>query len=181
MSNLEQLASLVATHNAIDKRIADLIGRPALRGHVGEWIAQEIFGVTLEDSAVQKAFDGRFRGAPRAGKTVNVKWSGKREGLLNINPKGVPDYYLVMTGPKAAPMTSRGQTLPWVITEVFLFDAPALLQRLRERGVTLGTATSVRQHEWEAARVYPDEAPGAPLKLTDAQREALKLFAETGG
>ena len=62
MSNLEleQLASLLARRNAIDEQIAALIGRPAIRGHVGEWIAHEIFGVTLEESAVQKGFDGRF-------------------------------------------------------------------------------------------------------------------------
>ena len=183
MSNLEleQLASLLARRNAIDEQIAALIGRPAIRGHVGEWIAHEIFGVTLEESAVQKGFDGRFADGPLAGKTVNVKWYGKREGLLDINPDGVPDYYLVMTGPKAVAMTSRGQTRPWVITEVFLFDAPALVERLRRLGRRLGVAASVRQHEWEAARVYPAAAPRARLTLTDAQREALKLFAETGG
>ena len=56
-----------------------------------------------------------------------MKWYGKRKGLLDINSAGALDYYLVMTRPKAAPMTSRGQTRPWVITEVFLFDAPALV------------------------------------------------------
>ena len=137
-----------------------------------EWIAQEIFRVTLEENAVQKGFDGRFADGPLVGKTVNVKWYGKREGLLDINPAGVPDYYLVMTGPKAVAMTSKGQTRPLVITEVFLFDAPALVKRLPR----LGVAASVRQHEWEAARVYPEAAPRARLTLTDAQREALELF-----
>ena len=175
------MASILARRNAIDEEIATLIGRPAVTGHVWEWIAHRIFGVTLARTAVQKGFDGRFAAGPLATKTVNVKWSGKREGLLNINPDGVPDYYLVMTGPKLAPTTSRGQTRPWVITEVFLFDAPALVERLRRRGVKLGVATSVRKHEWEAARVYPAAAPGARLTLSDAQREMLKLFAETGG
>ena len=177
MSNLEQLASLLARLNAIDEKIVALVGRRALRGPVGEWIAHEIFGVTLEESAVQKGFDGRFTDDPLAGKTVNVKWYGKRTGVLDINPDGVPDYYLVMTGPKAVARTSRDQTLPWVITEVFLFDAPALVKRLPRVGV----AAYVRQHEWETARVYPAAAPRARLTLTDAQREALTLFAETGG
>ena len=178
---LKQMASLLARRNAIDEEIAALIGRPAGAGHVWEWIAHKIFGVTLVGTAVQKGFDGRFAAGPLAKKTVNVKWSGKRQGLLNINPDGVPDYYLVMTGPKAAAMTSRGQTRPWVITEVFLFDAPELVERLRRRGVKLGDATSVRTQEWEAARVYPTAASGARLTLSDAQREAMKLFAETGG
>ena len=87
--------------------------------------AHKIFGVTLAKSGVQEGFDGWFAGGPLAGKTVNVKWYGKREGMLDINPDpdGVLDYYLVMTGPK----TSKGQTRPLVITEVSLFDAPALV------------------------------------------------------
>jgi len=175
------MASLLARRNAIDEEIATLIGRPAVAGHVPEWIAQRIFGVTLVGTAAQKGFDGRFAAGPLATRTVNVKWSGKHDGLLNVNPDGVPDYYLVMTGPKAAPTTSRGQTRPWVITQVFLFDAPELVARLRSRDVRLGAATSVRQHEWEAARVYPVAAPGARLTLSDTQREALKLFAQSGG
>ena len=181
MSQLEQLASLLAKRNGIDKEIAGLISRPALKGHVGEWIAQESFGVKLEESAAQRGFDGRFADGPLAGKTVNVKWYGKREGILDINPDGVPHCYLVMTGPKAAAMTSRGQTLPWVITEVFLFDAPALVKRFRVQKRRLGVAAYVRQHEWEAARIYPEAAPGPLLTLTDVQQGALRLFAETGG
>ena len=62
---------------------------------------------------------------------------------------------------------------------MFLFDAHELVNRLRKRkpNVRLGIATGVPKHEWEAARVYPEAAPGARLTLTDAQREALKLFA----
>ena len=45
---LRRLASLLESRNDIDEEIAHLIGRPAIRGHVGEWIAQEIFGVRLE-------------------------------------------------------------------------------------------------------------------------------------
>ena len=169
------------SRNAIDKKIAALIGRPAIRGHIGEWIAQEIFRVTLEKDANQKIIDGRFADGPLDKKTVNVKWYGKRERILDIkpDPDGVLDYYLVMTGSPAGAVTSRGQTRPLVITEVFLFNAPELVKRLRKRGVNLGVATSVRQHEWEEARVYPEAAASVPLTLTDAQREELKLFAET--
>ena len=177
MSNLEQLASLLARRNAIDDEIAALVDRPATRGHVGEWIAREIFGVTLASNAVQKNFDGWFAGGPLVDKTVNVKWYGERAGYLDIKPDGVPDYYLVMTGPKAPATSSRGRTLPWVVTEVFVFDAPALVGRLRVIGRKLGIATYVRQHEWKRARVYPVAAPEPPLTLTDTQREALRLFA----
>ena len=181
MSNLKQLASHLARRNAIDEKITALIGRPAIRGHVGEWIAQEIFGVTLAEAATQKGFDGRFADGPLAGKTVNVKWYGKREGMLDINPDADLDYYLVMTGPKATAVTSRGQTRPWVIEAVFVFDARAMVAQFRKQKRKLGIASSVRQDEWEAARVYPEAAPRALLTLTDSQREALKLFAEAGG
>ena len=176
MSNLKQISSLLARRNAIDEKIAALIGRPAISGHVGEWIAQEIFKVKLAKSANRKGFDGRFTGGPLAGQTVNVKWYSKREGLLDINPASVPDNYLVLTGPKAEATTSKGQTRPLVITEVFLFDASALVEQFKVQKSRLGVAASVRQHEWKTARVYPKAAPGARLTLTDAQREALKLF-----
>ena len=180
VSNLERLACLLARRNATDKKITALIGRPATRGNVGEWIAQTIFGVELEEAANQRGFDGRFADGPLAGKTVNVKWYGERAGVIDINPHAVPDYYLVMTGPKAVAKPARCRSLPLVIAEVFLFDAPALVERLRRRGVRLGIGASVRKVEWEEARVYPAAAYGARLPITDAQQEALKLFTETG-
>ena len=97
MDKLKELARLIRQRNEIAREIGALIGRPALVGHIGEWIAQEVFSMRLEDSAVQKGFDGRFCAGPLVGKTVNVKWYGKREGLLDVNPDGVPDLYLVMT------------------------------------------------------------------------------------
>ena len=66
----------------------------------GSGSSQEIFKVTLAKYANRKVIDGWFAGGPLAKKTVNVKWYGKREGLLDINPGGVPDNYLVLTGPK---------------------------------------------------------------------------------
>ena len=56
-----------------------------------------------------------------------------------------------------------------------------MVKQFREQKRRLGVASYVKQHEWEAARVYPEAAPRARLTLTDAQREGLKLFAETGG
>ena len=179
MSNLEQMASLLAERNPIDEKIGALIGHPAIRGHIGEWIAQEIFKVKLAKSRSNRCIDGCFTDGPLAGKTVNVKWYGKREGILDISPDPakVLDCYLVMTGPKPVAMTSRGQTRPLVIKEVFLFDARALVEQFRVQKRRRGVASFVLKHEWEEAEVYP--AASARLTLTDAQREALKLFAET--
>ena len=112
-----------------------------------------------------------------AGKSVNIKMYGKREGLLDIGEEYVPDYYLVLAGPKATQLTSKGATRPWVIEEVFLFDGPALVGRLRARGVKLGVATSVVLAEWEATRIYPT-SEDSPLKIDENQERLLMLFGE---
>ena len=108
MNDLEQIASLLVRRNAIDEKIADLTARPAIRGPVGEWIAHKIFRVTLEEDATKECIDGCFTDGPLAGKTVNVKWYGKREGLLDINPacfpKGLPACLSLREGPN-----DRGQ------------------------------------------------------------------------
>ena len=167
MTNLEQLASLLARRNPIDDEIAALVDRPATRGNVGEWIAREIFRVKLAEKANKEGFDGWFADGPLTGETVNVKWYGKRTGILDIKPHGGPEYYLVMTGPKAAAASARGQSLPWVITDVFLFNGPALVEQLRRTGRNVGVAAGVRQHEWEAARIHPGTAVNAPMTLSE--------------
>ena len=100
---------------------------------------------------------------------------GKREGILDIRSEYLPDYFLVLTGPKSSAADSHGTTRPWVINEVFLFEARPLIDRLVTRGVKLGAATSVRAAEWEDARIYPVTS-GAPLKLTRVQEDEIRLF-----
>ena len=173
-NELGDLASLLAERNAVDAKIAAIIGRPAQAGHLGEYIGSEILGIQLEASAVQAGFDGRFRDGPLAGKTVNIKLYGKREGVLDICEEHVPDFYLVLAGPKSSALTSKGSTRPLVIKEVFLFDAPALIARVRKRGVKLGDATSVISDEWETARIFPPSSK-APLALSDQQVGLLRL------
>ena len=97
------------------------------------------------------------------------------ESILDINPNHVPDFFLVFTGPKVPAGSSRGKTRPWIVEEVFLFGAPPLVERLRKRGVKIGIATSVRQAEWEAARIYPGDQ-NAPLYITPEQERMLGLF-----
>jgi phosphoglycolate phosphatase-like HAD superfamily hydrolase len=78
-------------------------------------------------------------------------------------------------------MSSRGQTRPWIIEGVYLFDAQALVDELKRRGVKLGIATSIRQRLWAEAEIYPAQRCGL-LELSDEQRAALKLFgAEASG
>ncbi len=178
--NLNRLADLLRRYNAVGDAIAGVIGRPAERGHVGEYIAAHIFNITLERSARKRARDGRFMAGALAGRTVNVKWYGKQEGVLDLHARGAPDYYLALTGPAGSAASSRGATRPWVIESVYLFEARRLLQDLRARGVKIRTGSSVRQALWSAAEVYP-EPRNTTLVLTQEQRDLLVLFGLAHG
>ena len=57
---------------------------------------------------------------------MNIKWYLKREGLLDTTESAALDYYLVLTGPPSAALSSRGTTRPWCIQAVFLFDTRQL-------------------------------------------------------
>jgi hypothetical protein len=179
-NDLKRLADLVRRYNVIGDAIADVIGRPAERGHVGEYIAAQIFDITLEQSARKRASDGKFIAGPLAGRTVNVKWYGKQEGVLDLHARRAPDFYLALTGPAGPAVSSRGTTRPWVIQFVYVFDARRLLEDLRARGVSIHTGSSVRQALWKAAEVYP-ESRNAGLVLNQAQRDLLGLFGPARG
>jgi hypothetical protein len=172
---LDRLALLLRQRNALDADIGSILGRPMTSGHAGEWIGSRVFDIELEASATAAAIDGRFRTGPLAGRTVNVKWYLLREGALDMTESDVLDYYLVVTGPPATAATARQRLRPWVITNVYLFDARALAEDLRGRGRRIGTASSVRNEHWAAAEVYPRNGDRV-LQLTQQQRDALARF-----
>jgi hypothetical protein len=174
MDALSTVASLLRARNSIDADIARIMNRPMTAGHLGEWIASVIFDIALEESAVARAIDGRFRSGPLAGRTVNVKWYLKREGLLDVTEHPSLDYYLVLAGPRSSVLTSRGGTRPWTIDSVYLFHAASMADALRVRGAKIGVASSVRNADWDAAEVYPRASPLLPL--SNRQREWLQLF-----
>ena len=173
---LEHLASLIGRRNEIDNEISAIIGRPAHPGHVGEFVASEIFGIDLAESAVQKGIDGHFSSGPLAGKSVNIKKYSTDQGLLDIVLESPPDFYLVLTGLRIPPVSSRGTTQPWTIESVFLFDAASLVQQLRQRVVKIGVATSVRRHQWNEAEIYPS-ANNRALRLTSDQTSMIRMFS----
>jgi hypothetical protein len=166
-----EVAALLRERNMIDARISAITNRPMVAGHLGEWLASQLFEIDLEPSAAAKAIDGRFATGPLAGKTVNIKWYGKREGMLDMSSSDVLDYYLVFTGPKAAATTSTGGIRPMRIDACYLFEARGLLARQLERGVKVGIASSVLAAEWAAAEVYPE--PNSPLLEIDDEAVAL--------
>jgi hypothetical protein len=92
VDELARLAQLLKQRNLVDKEIAAIIGRPALSGHIGEFLAARIFDIDLEHSASTKGLDGRFSKGPLTGKSVDVKYVGKQEGLLDLSPTFPVDY-----------------------------------------------------------------------------------------
>lgn len=183
MEAVALLAELLKARNAIDNIIAAQIGRPAEKGHVGEYIAAQVFGIGLEFSAAHKGSDGHFVAGPLACRAVNIKWHAKNDGLLAIptdpDKGGLPDDYLVLTGPRVPAMASRGTARPWVISAVYLFDARELVGQLQAQGTKLGVATSIRKERWQAAQIYPEQH-NPRLPVTAEQRALLALFAPTG-
>ena len=156
---------------AVDRKISALIGRPALIGHLGEFIASWVFDIELEQSASHKGSDGHFRGGPLARKTVNVKWYALHEGILDIHSEPDTDYYLVLSGPPASAENRRVRD--WVVESVFLFDTTELLAAL---GGKTGIAAGVKKDLWSHAEIHPN--PNNPrLVLTAEQRSLLALFA----
>ena len=174
-TDLEVLAEAIKQKNVVDAEIAQIIGRPAERGHVGEYIAARVFGITLEKSASKKGIDGWFTTGSLARKTVNIKWYGKMEGILDVTLEKLPDYYLVMAGPNAPAKSSRGEIRPWVISYVYLFNARDLIRELKMQGLKIGVAASVRNHLWEEAEVYPEQRNSQLLPSED-QKRLLALF-----
>jgi len=177
IEELKRVAELIRRRNALDTEIARITRRPTLPGHLGEWVASRIFDIQLEGSAVAKAIDGRFVSGPLAGRTVNIKWYGKREGLLDVVTDPRLDYYLVLTGPRAPAEPSRGGTRPLVITATYLFGARGLLEMLRARGVKVGVATSVISQAWSDAEIFPRQA-NRELAISPDQRAALAAFGD---
>ena len=172
---LQHLASLVGQRNSLDVRIAEALGRPALTGHFGEYVASIVFGIELHSSAAQRGSDGVFTSGGLAGRRVEIKYYPINESILDLKIDGTPDFYLVMTGPRKAAASSRGEVRPWVIEAVYLFDGVALVGKLRERRVKIGTGTSVRREFWNEAEVYPKHN-NPVLGVSEEQAYLLGLF-----
>jgi hypothetical protein len=174
-SDLQFLASLVKSRNTVDAKIANIIGRPTHLQDLGEFIAEAIFGIALAESASHKDSNGRFTYGPLAGHSVDIQWYIRRDGEMNIKPDSLPDYYLVLAGPKSGVATMRSLANPWTIESVFLFDAHKLVEVLRERNVKIGAATSVIGVLWDRAEIFPRQVNNL-LLLSEEQRSQLTLF-----
>lgn len=176
MNELQKLAELIHCRNQVESDISKLVGRPAALGNLGEYIAERVFSIRLTKNAAHQSIDGYFSQGPLAPCSVNIKWYAIREGMLDILPGFLPDYYLVLAGPTPS-LTSQLQirSRPWKICSVHLFDANQLVDNLEERGVRVGAASSVRRDLWEAAEIYPSANCSLYL-LSSVQQNLLKLY-----
>lgn len=175
MDSLKELVQLLKERNAIDDKISSIITRPALTGHIGEYIAGHIFNIKLHTEANHRGSDGIFASGILKGKSVNIKYYGKEENILDINAKELPDFYLVLTGDKGNEVYSKGKTRPFVIKSVFLFDAKKLVDKLTIRKVKIGVATSVTSFMWDEACIFPKE--NEILTLTEEMKHLLYNFS----
>lgn len=176
INDLARLAQLVATRNQTAAKITEIIGRPANLGHIGEFVASVVFDIQLEESATVKGIDGVFRSGSLNGRSVNIKWYAKLEWTLAITPNHLPDFYLVLAGPRSTSLSSRDEIRPWLILSVHLFDAAAVVASLADSGVQIGVATSVRQALWHEAGIYPSH--NHRFEVSTEQRRMLALFGE---
>jgi hypothetical protein len=174
MSNLPQLASLLKSRDTIDSKIATLVGKAVGVQAVGEYIASTTFGIALEEKNTHKSSDGYFTRGPLAGQTVDVQWRIRHDGILHLKTDPLPDYYLVFVGSKEL-ANLHTLSIPWVIESVYLFHAGELYAALRERGVLIGTGTSITGPLWDRAEIYPMQRNNQ-LILSAQERAELALF-----
>ena len=93
-TDLEHLADLIRKRNENEVAITRVIDRPALLGHIGEYIASQVFNIALAPNAANPRIDGWFRSPALAGKSVDVKTYAKREGVLDNQAGTTPGLLL---------------------------------------------------------------------------------------
>ena len=175
MNNLKKLSNLLSKRNLIEGEIGKIIGRPAITGHLGEYIASNIFDIKLSESASHKGLDGYFQSTVLKGASVNIKWYLVQGNLLDITPLYLPDYYLVMLGSSTNQSSSKGKIYPAKIGSVHLFKSSLLVSQLNKKGVKIGTATSVSKDMWDIAEIYPRQK-SCEILVTEEQKELIELF-----
>ena len=67
-----------------------------------------------------------------------MKWYGKHEGVLDITPSALPDFYLVLSRPQAAGSSSRSGVSP-LCRIGHPFDATVLVATLSQIGLKMGS------------------------------------------
>ena len=174
MDNLNSLAKLIKNRNLIDKEISKIIDRPAEKGHIAEFIAFKVFPIKMHENKSTKDFDGFFTDGDLKGKKVDIKYHSVNEYLLNLNSNVEYDVFLlVFTGPYKPAASSKGQTRPFCISNVYLFNEMKLCEELRGERVKVGVAASVKKEHWDNSEVFPNNRANVDLKMND---DLIRLF-----
>jgi len=163
LASVTAVAQLVRERNEIDGEITRIINRPSVAGHLGEWLASQLFDIDLEPPDSAEAYDGRFASGPLATRSVNIEWISKRDEDLALASARPIDFRLVFAGPRALALTMRGISRPVRINACYLFDT---------RGLEAGQATP---GEWDAAEIFP-RRNNSQLAIDPEAHALLALF-----
>lgn len=164
-----RITELIKQRNIIEQESSKILGRPFIIGHVGEYIASQIFDITLNTSASAKSHDGYFNRGAIKGSTVNIKYYSRKSSILDLCKDENPDYYLVLMG-----SSDKKEFAPWDIESVYLFDSKDLVKEI-EGKVKMGIATSIRKELWNAAMVYPNNI-NKKIVINNESLEMLRLL-----
>ena len=177
MEKLKELSGLIKQWNVIEVKISGLIGHPGTIANIGEYIAEQVFSVELEKSKTQRGYDGKFTKGALRGRTVNIKIAREREGYIDWRDDALPEYFLIITGPKRTKRANPAR--PIHITNVYLFEVDSTRRILRKRGVKppkgKRVQASVIDELWTKAEIYPNQVC-KELRVSPAQRAQLSLF-----
>jgi hypothetical protein len=95
--------------------------------------------------------------------------------LINLNPDISEDVYpLIFTERYKAASSSKDGERPFCISNAYLFNEWKLCSALREKGIKVGVATSVRKEHWYEREIYPENKMVYNLELTP---ELVELFS----
>jgi hypothetical protein len=123
--DLLRLAQLLTARDALDGQIAELVGRPARPGDVGEFIAAQVFDLELAASATQAGYDGIFRSGRRRATPVGsaggvtawrpawrrgASWCRDRQATLPDHEGRTPD----LTHPSGASLDTLAESLEYL-------------------------------------------------------------------
>jgi len=177
VDELSRLSNLIEERNRVKNNMTAIIGQPAQRGYVGNYIAAVIFGLTLHPPGSESRIgDGYFTAGLLAGQSVEVRWHSREGYRLDVDLAALPDYYLVFNGPPVSTSEVQRSHQQWAIGRVRLFQTSALLDMLPQPTHKAKVSVSAGKAQWDNAELYPTPH-NTLLALTDVQRAQLNLFA----
>jgi hypothetical protein len=168
-----ELSSLIKRINGAKEDIAELIGRPAAIQGIGESIAAEILGVSLQETAPHIRRTGVFLDGPMKGKRVEIEWQVRSFDAVSVGEEA--DCLLYLVGISSFYRTPHEYYRPWLINSVYFID-PEELSRLRKSDQGCIWDISMKKEEWKKFEIYP-ESNSQHLVLDEGQKEMFGLFS----